>query len=119
MNIIPLQSCEEFIAGDQTRLREILHPDKAPFAVGYSLAHASLDPGVTSVLHRLATSEVYYILKGQGLMEINGKTQNVGVGDTIYIAPSYTQRITCLGPEILEFLCIVDPAWRAEDEEIL
>lgn len=119
MKIIPLSSCDEFIAGDQTRLREILHPDKASLALGYSLAHASLDPGLTSVLHRLATSEVYYILKGRGRVEIDGETREVGVGDTVYIAPSSTQRITCLGPEILEFLCIVDPAWRAEDEEIL
>ncbi len=40
-------------------------------------------------------------------------------GDTVYIAPYSTQRITVLGPEDLEFLCIVDPAWREEDEEIL
>ncbi len=119
VKIIPLSSCDEFIAGDQTRLREILHPDKASLALGYSLAHASLSPGKTSSLHRLSTSEVYYILKGRGNMEIDGQTREVGVGDTIYIAPSSTQRITCLGPEILEFLCIVDPAWRAEDEEIL
>lgn len=119
MSVIRLQDCDEFVAGDQTRLREMLHPDKKPLAIGYSLAHASLDPGQTSMLHRLATSEVYYILKGRGRVELDGQTSEVGPGDTVYIAPSSTQRITCLGPEILEFLCIVDPAWREEDEEIL
>ena len=119
MNIISLADCEEFVAGDKTRLREILHPDKSPLSLGYSLAHASLDPGQTSVLHRLSTSEVYYILKGRGQIELDGKSREVTVGDTVYIAPYSTQRITCLGPEILEFLCIVDPAWRPEDEEIL
>lgn len=119
MSIIPLNSLEEFTAGDGTRLKEILHPDKSPLALGYSLAHASLEPGATSILHRLSTSEVYYILAGRGNMEIDGRIQEVGPGDTVYIAPHSTQRITSLGPGILEFLCIVDPAWRAEDEEIL
>lgn len=114
-----LLDCEEFRAGDGTQLREILHPDKAVLSLGYSLAHAKLAPDMTSLLHRLKTSEVYYILKGRGLMEIDGQASEVGVGDTIYIAPSSTQRITCLGPDNLEFLCIVDPAWRSEDEEVL
>jgi mannose-6-phosphate isomerase-like protein (cupin superfamily) len=114
-----LLDSEEFIAGDGTQLRELLHPDKAVLALGYSLAHAKLAPHTTSLLHRLKTSEVYYILAGRGLMEIDGQTSEVGIGDTIYIVPSSTQRITCLGPDNLEFLCIVDPAWRSEDEEIL
>jgi len=114
-----LIDCEEFTAGDGTQLREILHPDKGVFSVGYSLAYAKLAPGLTSLLHRLRTSEVYYILAGRGRMELDGKLTEVGPGDTVYIAPSLTQRITSLGPENLEFLCIVDPAWRAEDEEVL
>ncbi|MCB9367249.1 MAG: cupin domain-containing protein [Calditrichaeota bacterium] len=114
-----LLECEEFTAGDETRLREILHPDKASLALGYSLAYAKVGPGVTSLLHKLRTSEVYYILKGRGKMELEGEETEVGPGDTIYIAPYSTQRITGLGPEDLEFLCIVDPAWREEDEEIL
>lgn len=114
-----LLDCEEFTAGDGTQIREILHPDKAVVSLGYSLAHAKLAPHRTSLLHRLKISEVYYILAGRGLMEIDGETSEVGIGDTIYIAPSSTQRITCLGPDNLEFLCIVDPAWRAEDEVVL
>lgn len=113
-----LDECVEFTAGDETKLREILHPDKADLALGYSLAHAKLAPGATSLLHRLRTSEVYYILKGRGRMELDGAEADVGPGDTVYIAPSRNQRITCIGPEELEFLCIVDPAWREEDEEV-
>lgn len=114
-----LLECEEFTAGDETQLREILHPDKQVLALGYSLAHAKLAPGLTSLLHELKTSEVYYILKGCGRVELDGQPSEVGPGDTVYIAPYSTQRITALGPEDLEFLCIVDPAWREEDEEIL
>ncbi|HHT9129755.1 MAG TPA: cupin domain-containing protein, partial [Candidatus Brocadiaceae bacterium] len=38
MFIKDLQKCEEFIAGDNTILRELLHPDKADIKLRYSLA---------------------------------------------------------------------------------
>ena len=43
-----LNECEEFIAGDGTLLRELLHPDKQPLDLGYSLAHAILPVGKVS-----------------------------------------------------------------------
>jgi len=114
-----LKDCEEFIAGDNTILREILHPDKADLALRYSLAHAIVKPGDTSKPHRLKTSEVYYILEGQAVMTIDDKQKKVGPGDTIYIPPMATQYIQNTGKNNLVFICIVDPAWRVEDEEIL
>lgn len=114
-----LEDCLPFFAGDNTWLREILHPDKAPLKIGYSLAHAVVKPGLTSFMHSLRTSEVYYILQGEGIMHINDEDQAVASGDTIYIPPHAKQCITNKGNEDLVFLCIVDPAWRLEDEEIL
>lgn len=114
-----LNDCEEFIAGDNTILRELLHPDKADLNLRYSLAHAIVKPGDTSEPHRLKTSEVYYILQGQGVMHIDDEQQKVGVGDAIYIPPMAKQFIHNSGTTDLVFLCIVDPAWRVEDEEIL
>ena len=119
MWIRSLKKCTEFEAGDRTRLREILHPGKEDLRLRYSLAHARLRPGVTSTLHYLTTSEVYYVLAGRGRMEIDGESREVGAGDTVYIPPDGQQRIESLGPEDLEFLCIVDPAWRAEDEFVI
>jgi len=114
-----LNDCEEFIAGDNTILREILHPDKADLALRYSLAHAIVKPGDTSQPHRLKTSEVYYILEGQAVMTIDDEQKKVGPGDTIYIPPMAVQYIQNTGKNNLVFICIVDPAWRVEDEEIL
>lgn len=114
-----LKDCEEFIAGDNTILRELLHPDKADLNLRYSLAHAIVKSGDTSQPHRLKTSEVYYILQGQGVMYIDDEQRNVGVGDAIYIPPMAKQYIHNNGGDDLVFICIVDPAWRVEDEEIL
>lgn len=118
MFIKVLKDCPEFVAGDSTSLRELLHPDKAALAIRYSLAHATLKPGKTSLSHSLKTSEVYYILQGQGIMHIGNESAPVHPGQTIYIPPHAKQFIENNGKEDLKFLCIVDPAWRAEDEEV-
>jgi len=119
MYIRDLKDCEEFAAGDNSILRELLHPDKADLDIRYSLAHAMLKPGQTSRAHTLKTSEVYYILEGEGLMHIDDEIEQVHHGHVIYIPPKSTQFFQNSGKKDLVFLCIVDPAWRKEDELIL
>ncbi len=119
MPVIPLSKCQEFLAGDSCRLREILHPDKQDLDLRYSLAHAAVCPKQTTTPHRLKTSEVYYILEGQGRMSINGIATEVQAHDTVYIPPEAVQSITNTGNSDLVFICIVDPAWRKEDEIVL
>lgn len=118
MLIRKLHECEEFIAGDGTQLRELLHPDKQPIELRYSLAHAVVPVGQTSVPHSLTTSEVYYILSGTGEMHIADEVQTVEPGDAVYIPPNARQFIRNSGPEPLVFICMVDPAWRKEDETV-
>jgi mannose-6-phosphate isomerase-like protein (cupin superfamily) len=119
MFIRDLSDCPLFIAGDGTHLRELLHPDKAALVLRYSLAHALVPPGEASQPHRLKTSEVYYLLSGEGLMHIDQEAAPVRAGQAVYIPPGATQWIENTGPDNLTFLCIVDPAWRAEDEEVV
>ena len=119
MFIADLHSCETFLSRDNAILRELLHPDKAPLKLSYSLAHATIKAGEATLLHRLKTSEVYYILAGKGVMHIDDEWAEVRVGHTIYIPPNSKQCIQNTGDTDLIFLCIVDPAWQAEDEEIL
>lgn len=114
-----LNDCEEFSAGDNSILRELLHPDKANLAIHYSLAHAILKPGQTSRAHKLKTSEVYYILEGEGVMHIDNEIERVHDGHAIYIPPNSIQFFRNTGKKDLIFICIVDPAWRKEDESIL
>ncbi|MEM9908767.1 MAG: cupin domain-containing protein [Cyanobacteria bacterium P01_D01_bin.44] len=118
MLIRKLMDCEEFVAGDDTLLRELLHPDKQPLELRYSLAHAIVPVGKTSTPHSLTTSEVYYILSGQGKMSIDDEKQLVESGDAVYIPPNAMQFIQNCGEEPLVFICIVDPAWREENETV-
>jgi mannose-6-phosphate isomerase-like protein (cupin superfamily) len=118
MLIRKLLDCPEFIAGDGTQLRELLHPDKQAIDLRYSLAHAVVPVGQVSTPHALTTSEVYYILTGQGEMYIDGETNWVEPGDAVYIPPHARQYIRNTGDRPLVFICLVDPAWRQEDETI-
>lgn len=118
MLIQKLLNCPEFIAGDNTQLRELLHPDKQAIDLRYSLAHATLAIGETSQPHSLKTSEVYYILAGKGEMHIDQEVERVEPGDAVYIPPNAKQFIKSCGEEPLVFICIVDPAWRKEDETV-
>jgi mannose-6-phosphate isomerase-like protein (cupin superfamily) len=118
MLVNKLHDCVEFTAGDGTLLRELLHPDKQAIALRYSLAHAIVPVGQTSQPHALTTSEVYYILSGSGEMHIDREIQVLEPGDTVYIPPNARQFIRNLGSEPLVFICIVDPAWRKQDETI-
>ncbi|MBD2020534.1 cupin domain-containing protein [Leptolyngbya sp. FACHB-36] len=118
MLIRKLHDSEEFVAGDGTLLRELLHPDKQSIDLRYSLAHAVLPPGQTSTPHSLTTSEVYYLLSGRGEMYIDDEVQTVEAGDAIYIPPQARQFLRNTGDDAIAFVCIVDPAWRKEDETI-
>ncbi|UCG61893.1 MAG: cupin domain-containing protein [Candidatus Zixiibacteriota bacterium] len=120
MHIRKLKNCPEIVAGDKTILRELLHPDRDyPFSGRYSLAHAVLGPGQSSEKHFLTSDEVYYILAGSGQMHINDESASVEAADAIDIPPGSVQWIANTGESDLEFLCIVDPAWRAEDEDLI
>jgi mannose-6-phosphate isomerase-like protein (cupin superfamily) len=88
MLIRKLTDCPEITAGDDTRLRELLHPDRDySFSGRYSLAHAVVKPGRASVRHRLRTDEVYYILQGTGEMHLDDDTAPVSAGDAVEIPP--------------------------------
>jgi mannose-6-phosphate isomerase-like protein (cupin superfamily) len=99
-------------------LRELLHPDKQEINLRYSLAHAILPVGETSQLHSLTTSEVYYILSGRGEMHIDEEIREIESGDAVYIPPNAKQFLQNISNEPIVFICIVDPAWRKEDETI-
>jgi mannose-6-phosphate isomerase-like protein (cupin superfamily) len=120
MNIRQLSNCGEIIAGDGTRLRELLHPDRDYLFSGrYSLAHATIATGGKSKKHRLAGDEVYFILTGTGRMHVDNEIAEVSPGDAVNIPPGATQWIENIGDGDLVFLCMVDPAWQAGHEEIL
>jgi len=119
MIIKSLRNIAGFKAGDASFLKELLHPAKEPLGIRYSLAHGVVSPGQKTLPHRLKSAEVYYVVEGRGLMHVGDDLAEVAEGDAVYIPPGAVQFIENTGAGRLSFLCIVDPAWRAEDEKIL
>lgn len=114
-----LPECQEFLAGDHTVLKELLHPGKQEVRLGYSLAHGRLAAGRRSKWHVLTSSEVYYFIAGQGRMTIDEETRSVEAGSVVYVPPGGKQSLENTGDREIEFLCLVDPAWKVEDEQVL
>ncbi len=80
-----------------------------------SISQAKVKPGVTTVLHRLLnTDEKYYILSGEGKMEVGGVEAGlVQQGDVVIIPKNISQRITNTSTTSdLIFLCICTPRFE-------
>ena len=98
---------------------DMLNPNHVENGIQYSIAYVNLSYGKSTLLHILKTSEVYYILKGKGMLYIDNESNNVQAGDAVFVPPGSKQYVKNVGSTDLEFLCIVDPAWRKDDEILL
>ncbi len=111
---------QTFLAGDHTRLKEVLQPGRDGFPESFSIAYAELDPGKSSLPHRLkGSAEVYLVLSGKGEMHIDEDVFWVQSGEIVYIPAGANQYILNVGTEKLAFYCVVSPPWSSENEEIL
>ena len=108
-----------FTAGDDTLIREVLHPQNEGVPMSYSLAHAELEAGKASLPHRLMErSEVYIILEGEGTAYVDGQATHLKLGDVLFIPAGAEQYLDNTGTQTVRFLCIVDPAWSPETEVV-
>jgi len=105
---------DEFYTEEKCHILEVLN---TPNFKDYSLARARVEVGVTTEWHWLKdTDELYYILSGEGVMEIGDDFQKqVKAGDAIFIPKLEKQRIENTGDSDLVFLCICTPRWEAEN----
>ena len=116
MKVRKLDEIEEFQGNEGTKIRQIFHPHNTLSGIRYSLSHSLVIPGKKSKLHKMKTSEIYYILEGTGTLHIDDEVFTVSKDEAIYIPPHSKQFIENTGIDELKILCIVDPAWRQEDE---
>ncbi|HET8722497.1 MAG TPA: cupin domain-containing protein, partial [Nitrospira sp.] len=56
---------------------------------------------------------------GHGRFTIDGEVTTVEAGMVLYVPPGGRQSLENTGTGDIEFLCVVDPAWKAEQERIL
>ena len=109
-----------FQAGDDTIIREVLHPKNEKLKLPYSLAFAILEQDLSSRPHLLKnSSEVLVFTQGKGKVYINDESTSVQAGDVVFIPGGARQYVKNEGEEPLKFWCIVAPPWSEKDEMIL
>ncbi len=110
----------EIMRGNEgTEIKQYFHPHNTLNGISYSLAQFTLEVGKKSILHKIKSSEIYYILEGDAVLKISGESHGLKKDDSAYVPPMSEQYIENVGPVNLRFLCIVEPAWKPEDEIIL
>jgi mannose-6-phosphate isomerase-like protein (cupin superfamily) len=113
MIVLNVSSQKPFTTKDGSRIRSILDRTNAPVS-NQSLAEATVAAGSSTERHyHKQSEEFYFVLEGEGAMEIDGETLSVTSGDAILIPPGSWHQITASTP--LRFLCCCAPAYSHED----
>ncbi len=111
-----------FPAGRHTR---VLVGDKAPLtAKGFCMGQVTIFPGGQVPAHDHVQEEVYYVIAGQGEIEIDGETQAVREGEAVYVPSGKMHNLRNPGTRDMTFIFIYSPAgvvdhWKHELEGTL
>jgi mannose-6-phosphate isomerase-like protein (cupin superfamily) len=110
-----LEQSEPFVTKDGSLIRELMGLPTSPLVRNQSLAEATLEPGQATARHyHRESEEIYLLLAGGGLMEIDSESREVGPGDAVLIPPGarHTLRAGVGGARLL---CCCAPPYRHED----
>jgi mannose-6-phosphate isomerase-like protein (cupin superfamily) len=115
MEVRSLDRAEPFVTKDGSTIRELLGLPTSDLVRNQSLAEATLAAGQATERHyHRESEEIYFLLEGGGLMEVDGETREVGPGDAVLIPPGAWHTLRA-GPGGTRLLCCCSPAYRHED----
>ena len=115
IDVRSLGTVDPFVTKDGSLIRELCGIP-AGGTSRHSVAEATLEPGQATEPHYHAESEeVYFILEGEGDMEVDGDSATVCAGDAIPIPPGAWHTLHNTGGGPLRLLCTCAPPYRDED----
>ena len=118
MDIVNIDQTVPFTTKDGSEIRELLAHRNSCIR-NQTLAEARLPERAQTTPHRhMKTEEIYYVLEGTGLMQIEEERRDVGPGDAIAIPPGALHTITNTGSCTLKFLCCCAPGYEHGDTEL-
>ncbi len=95
-------------------LREVISLAKV------SMAHVVMEPKNVSLLHKHSRmSEIYFILKGRGILYHNNKALEVEKGAYLALPPNTSHKLENVGNDDLEHLVLAVPPFNASDVILL
>jgi mannose-6-phosphate isomerase-like protein (cupin superfamily) len=110
VDIASVNRVEAFETKDGSTIRELHHTEVQ------SLAEATLEveQATERHYHRL-TEEIYFVLKGQGRMEVDGDVTQVRPGDAVLIPAGAWHQLENNGTSELRILCCCAPPYSHDD----
>ena len=115
MDVWNIEQVEPFTTKDGSEIRELLAHRNSSIR-NQTLAEARLPiGGCTAAHHHVKTEEIYYILEGQGRMQVGDESRDVGPGDAIAIPPGAFHQISNTSDATLKFLCCCAPGYEHDD----
>ena len=107
----------EFPAGRLTRV--IAGPGAPAEPDGFVMGHVTVYPGGEVPEHAHVQEEVYVILAGGGVMELDGDARPVAAGDYVHITPNVRHCLRNTSPDNMIMLFCYAPKgvvshWREE-----
>lgn len=113
MTVNQLADQTPFTTADGSTIRSILDATNAPVEK-QSLAEASLPQGGQTQRHyHKLSEEIYFMLEGEAVMEIDGEEREVSQNDAILIPAGAWHQITATTD--IRFLCCCAPVYSHED----
>ncbi len=115
MELVNRDRSRPFITKDGSEIRSIL--DRTNSTVrNQSLAEATIPPGMTTEEHyHRQAEEIYYVLRGGGIMTLAGEQREIAPGDGILIPPGSRHTLRNTRQEPLVILCCCAPPYSHED----
>jgi mannose-6-phosphate isomerase-like protein (cupin superfamily) len=115
VEIRSLEAAEPFTTKDGSTIRELLGLPTSALVRNQSLAEATLKPGQATERHyHRASEEIYFLLDGGGLMEVDGDEREVGPGDAVLIPPGAWHTLRA-GADGARLLCMCAPPYTHDD----
>ena len=110
MKLTSVEGVEAFVTKDGSTIRELHHTDVQ------SLAESTLEVEQATERHyHRASEEIYFVLKGQGKLEVDGETTHVRPGDAVLIPAGAWHQLENNGTSELRILCCCAPAYSHDD----
>jgi mannose-6-phosphate isomerase-like protein (cupin superfamily) len=108
--VTSVEGVEAFVTKDGSTIRELHHTRVQ------SLAEATLEveQATERHYHRVA-EEIYFVLKGQGRMEVDGDITHVRPGDAVLIPAGAWHQLENNGTSELRILCCCAPPYSHDD----
>ena len=93
----------ELAAKSAIRWKILISGERGPSS-GLVTGMAEFPVGTRPPLHHHEPPETYYVVSGQGHMEIDGLKSNIGPGSAVYIPSNSKHAVRCIGNEPLVFV---------------